>query len=663
MTDTQSDMGEPRSAWRGRWLLLTLLLIGWGVDLHFDIHQRDALTWMDEYQYFGFARALASGQMGLGDFELPSVFPLLIAPVSQVAASWGASTSFAAALWTNAVAVAVLVLALAMIRRSLRLSAPTVALAAVVVASPLMLGLSRSMYSEFTLAAVATLHFAVWLRTDGFSSRGWTSAWGLLLGLGVMLKMTYPLFVVGPWLAQVALLLRRRAWRGLATLLGVTCAAAAGVLLLQTTVFGRSFDYYLNLGNTLFPIMDLIGPVEIFSAESLVYYGGVLVKLGLFVVTPMAVVAIALAWRQPRGKKPAAFGDLLLWLWLLTPMVALTFIATKEPRHLAPALPAAALLLARAIDHLREPALRRKLWLATLAAAAAQYGLATLGFMLCPYFMDRPTYAGQIKAAMFNADPQRDDYLALFERGATQSQMLLRWQYNRNVAMTGFDANTSLALVWAMIPGTAIDLDALADPLLKPLDLPATRFEDVLYYAAFSSYNLRCGWPKIYHALDAATAAAQADFLIVGEGARHEVTAAFPTHEIVASLGDARRVVWLLRHRDFGQEPYRLTYARQFLQAHPNAAATLLNTILFDMTAARVLDLPPQDPLVLAALMPPDYRPTTDRRPLYWLTGGWSVDALVRPVYEQLIARWPSASARTGSGMMDAASAGSQPTR
>jgi hypothetical protein len=242
--------------------------------------------------------------------------------------------------------------------------------------------------------------------------------------------------------------------------------------------------------------------------------------------------------------------------------------------------------------------------------------------------------------------------------------MLVQWRYNRNVAIAGFESNAALAMVWSLSPAVTFDLDLLVQTpqhRLNDAGPAQTRFEDIYYYAAFNSYNARCGWLRVYRPLDVDTVIAQADFLVVGDGLRHEVTAAFPQHEIVASHGDAagggfmrrgERVIWVLRHRDFDQQPYRLIYARQFLDRHRDGGQPLsqteLNTILFDMTAALVLRLPPRDPMALRPLMPAGFQPTLDVRPIYWTAGAWPVRQLAGPFYVELVRRWAAAAPAAG---------------
>ena len=57
------------------WAGLFCLLFVFAIDFHFDIRQRDAFSWMDPQQYYGFAVSLVEGTRPYNDFEVASIFP------------------------------------------------------------------------------------------------------------------------------------------------------------------------------------------------------------------------------------------------------------------------------------------------------------------------------------------------------------------------------------------------------------------------------------------------------------------------------------------------------------------------------------------------------------------------------------------------------------
>ena len=86
------------------WAGLFCLLFVFAIDFHFDIRQRDAFSWMDPQQYYGFAVSLVEGTRPYNDFEVASIFPFFVYPAVAI------ENSVASALWTNFVFALILVL-------------------------------------------------------------------------------------------------------------------------------------------------------------------------------------------------------------------------------------------------------------------------------------------------------------------------------------------------------------------------------------------------------------------------------------------------------------------------------------------------------------------------------------------------------------------------
>jgi hypothetical protein len=63
---------------------------------------------------------------------------------------------------------------------------------------PLLYAMSRSFYIEFALAALVALSLYLLLASKGFQQRGAALGFGLALGLGMLTKRTYPVFIAVP---------------------------------------------------------------------------------------------------------------------------------------------------------------------------------------------------------------------------------------------------------------------------------------------------------------------------------------------------------------------------------------------------------------------------------------------------------------------------------
>jgi 4-amino-4-deoxy-L-arabinose transferase-like glycosyltransferase len=125
---------------------------------------------------------------------------------------------------------------------------------------PLLYGMSRSFYIEFSLAALVTLTLYLLVASDGLRQRGYALAFGVALGLGMLTKRTYLVFVVVP---VVLVILRsevlRSLWNRLRGGLRISVpdllvATGGGVALAALWYFpNRGVVQDLTLGLWLFP--------------------------------------------------------------------------------------------------------------------------------------------------------------------------------------------------------------------------------------------------------------------------------------------------------------------------------------------------------------------------------------------------------------------------
>jgi 4-amino-4-deoxy-L-arabinose transferase-like glycosyltransferase len=68
---------------------------------------------------------------------------------------------------------------------------------------PMFYAMSRYFYLEFALTAMVTVTVYLLLATDGFQQRGASLLFGLSLGLGLLTKRTFAVFLVGPIIAVI----------------------------------------------------------------------------------------------------------------------------------------------------------------------------------------------------------------------------------------------------------------------------------------------------------------------------------------------------------------------------------------------------------------------------------------------------------------------------
>ncbi len=222
---------------------------------------------------------------------------------------------------------------------------------------------------DLPLAAVVAVALYALARTEDLAHRRWSLVLGLVMGLGMLTKPSFPAYVCGavPWTLGCALRAgdRRRRVANLLIALGVTALIAIPwygprLVGLPIQVLNRSFKQAAESGHA--PAMT--------SAGLLFYPRWIVPQLGL-VATVLLVLGVILLVRRPRGR-----GFLLA---ALTPAVLFFLIQNKNLRYTLPLLPAATLIAAAAVALLGRRA-RRVVIAACVAVGALQVGSTAFGW-------------------------------------------------------------------------------------------------------------------------------------------------------------------------------------------------------------------------------------------------------------------------------------------
>jgi 4-amino-4-deoxy-L-arabinose transferase-like glycosyltransferase len=266
-------------------------------------------------------------------------------------------TGTAQALYAYTALVAIFCVYLSLLARAL-LHSEEAALFAVVfcTAFPLTYGMWRNIMAEFgtTVAVVACLYHL--LRSDGWRVRRHAVLCGLFFGWGMLWKLPFPIFVLGP---MAFLATRRRKEEPISLSNLAWCAAMALMVAGPFYVLGgRAVIGFARYAARSSAEVDLwsLGPV--FSPKTVFRYWLSIVNFGispyLFAVLALLLV---LNWRNLRTG--LLDGDILRFLgaWLLPPLMFFSFQILKEIRHILPIFPAIAIagaaLLAAATRALR----------------------------------------------------------------------------------------------------------------------------------------------------------------------------------------------------------------------------------------------------------------------------------------------------------------------
>jgi 4-amino-4-deoxy-L-arabinose transferase-like glycosyltransferase len=226
---------------------------------------------------------------------------------------------------------------------------------AIVQTMPLMYGLSRQFLVDYGLATLVVMWMYYLLCFRGFTARGTVVRLGVLFGLGMLMKITFPLYVGLPTvLAILAHLRADRTWRDARKTIG-----AIGCILLIGSFVASSW-YIPNLKTVMgfavsagFGKLSVnYGSTNVFSWDVVSNYFLVVTVVGLscyYVVLSIVLLPVWITsiWRKRTSEMRHA---LLLLLWIAVPIAVTTFAVNKDVRYISPICPAVALFLAHMIS-------------------------------------------------------------------------------------------------------------------------------------------------------------------------------------------------------------------------------------------------------------------------------------------------------------------------
>ncbi|HEX5731317.1 MAG TPA: hypothetical protein VF131_00675 [Blastocatellia bacterium] len=190
-------------------------------------------------------------------------------------------------------------------------------------------------FLDYPLIAIVALSFALLIRAGDFKVRRHAVAFGVVTGLGMLTKQTFPFFFFLPALyITIRVLISRDA----KAILNLVLAAAVAIV-----IAGIWYVPHLDDVIAIYKV-NQVGAVNeneapLYTIGSNLFYVHAL--LSTQVQVPFgALFLFGLIYSLVRRRK----GTALLSLWVLSGMIAFTFVANKDARYTVPILPAVALL-------------------------------------------------------------------------------------------------------------------------------------------------------------------------------------------------------------------------------------------------------------------------------------------------------------------------------
>jgi len=217
--------------------------------------------------------------------------------------------------------------------------------------APGLVNLSRRYYLDMPLAAMVCAGVYCLVRSENFENRRWSILLGVVVGLGMLTKWTYPIFVAGPLLVAFIALLRSKQRRHRAFNLLLSLAITA---VISAPWYLASISRIVHNYSRAQTDAALANMPPVLSLPSLRFY-----PLNMFeyawghILSAVLVLGLLLYFFR-KGELDKSFWTLATWL--LFPVACLTLLSIKSFRFASPIVPAGVLLLALGLGTLSKPA-------------------------------------------------------------------------------------------------------------------------------------------------------------------------------------------------------------------------------------------------------------------------------------------------------------------
>lgn len=257
----------------------------------------------------------------------------------------------------NYLAIAVLCLFLYGIGK--RLAGPWCGLAAayITMAAPMMFGLSRQLLVEFPLTAAAAAVAYLCIVSNGLHRYGICVLLGAAIGIGMMVKITFPAFVVGPLLVAVVARGLHQKKKEAGGPIGRLPLNLGIVLVIAALISGPWLLHNMDSW-TRYMQANVVGYLAVIYGGSNIYYIEMVALQNLlcvyvFMVTILATLRLIFR-RDPSASVDQTVSNpverrvaLLTTLsWFFIPLGIGLYSLNKDPRLIAPAFAALGVLLA-----------------------------------------------------------------------------------------------------------------------------------------------------------------------------------------------------------------------------------------------------------------------------------------------------------------------------
>jgi 4-amino-4-deoxy-L-arabinose transferase-like glycosyltransferase len=235
--------------------------------------------------------------------------------------------------------------------------------AAITLTMPLAVGLSRIFYVEYILMILVTLWVFLQSESSNFLSWKHSLLLGVVLGLGMLTKVTFPVYILGPILWGLFSFLRAEKITGQR----IARLVLNGLVILLIGTLIMSSWYFDNLKTILgYAASSSFGSISndyslgnILDIQTFLRYWTLVINLGIssyyFILLIIFSVIYGMKYLNSREEKDLNKTNTnttttpIFFLWFIVPFLIFSFGANKDYRFLLPTFPALGFLIARLI--------------------------------------------------------------------------------------------------------------------------------------------------------------------------------------------------------------------------------------------------------------------------------------------------------------------------
>ncbi len=209
---------------------------------------------------------------------------------------------------------------------------------------PIIFGHSRTCMSDLLLAGWVTFSILLMIQAEAFISLKFVIPLGMVIGLGLLTRINYPLYVLGPFIYTVVKSASKNRKTYINLVLIILIAFSICLLWYLPNAF-KTLDEYIKIGQFRLVYRIKIDYMLARDTLSIDWLG--------FVCVILFFLALL---RQNRLRQPRMS---LFLVWIAIPYFILLFMEFKNPRFIIPILPALAIIDSFYILNIRRALYRR----------------------------------------------------------------------------------------------------------------------------------------------------------------------------------------------------------------------------------------------------------------------------------------------------------------